>query len=136
MNILMINSGSSSIKYQLIDMHSETVLTAGRVERIGESQSQLVHHCYDGQGESQEPTRSEPLADHQSALRCIQEAMAESGTMEAITELTGIGHRVVHGGEQFQTPTLIDQNIVTTIRDLCALAPLHNPANLPPDSRQ
>lgn len=130
MKILVINSGSSSVKYQLFDMRSGAVLTSGSVERIGEAESQLLHRWYDMQGEEQELTRSEPLADHQSAFRCIGAAMRESGSMGELAELSGIGHRVVHGGETFQVPTLIDSSTVATIRDMCALAPLHNPANL------
>ncbi len=130
MKILVINSGSSSIKYQLFDMHSGAVLTSGQVERIGEPESQLLHCWQDAQGEAKELTRSEPLADHQSAFQCIGAAMRESGTVEELAKLSGIGHRVVHGGEKFQAPTVIDKYIVETIRDMCSLAPLHNPANL------
>lgn len=130
MKILVINSGSSSIKYQVFDMHAGAVLSSGQVERIGEPESQLSHRWFDAQGEPQELTRSEPLADHQSAFQCIGAAMHESGTMGELAELSGIGHRVVHGGETFQAPTLIDNNVVASIRDMCSLAPLHNPANL------
>lgn len=130
MNILVINSGSSSIKYQLIDMNTEAALTTGQVERIGEPESQLLHRWHDSQGEAQELMRTESLPDHESALRCIMSVIAESGTMGEMSELSGIGHRVVHGGEQFQAPTLINNTIVATLRELCALAPLHNPSNL------
>ncbi len=130
MKILVINSGSSSVKYRIFDMHTGAVLSRGQVERIGEPESQLSHCWHDAQGSAQELTRSEPLADHQSAFQCIGAAMRESGTMAKLTELSAIGHRVVHGGETFQAPTLIDDAVVASIRDMCALAPLHNPANL------
>jgi acetate kinase len=128
--ILVINSGSSSVKYRIFDMHTGAVLSRGQVERIGEPESQLSHCWHDAQGSAQELTRSEPLADHQSAFQCIGAAMRESGTMAKLTELSAIGHRVVHGGETFQAPTLIDDAVVASIRDMRALAPLHNPANL------
>jgi acetate kinase len=130
MKILVINSGSSSIKYQVFELHTGAVLGNGQVERIGEADSRLSHCWYDAQGGVQELTHSEPLADHQSAFRCIGATLRESGSMAELTELSGIGHRVVHGGETFQAPTLIDDAVVASIRNMCTLAPLHNPANL------
>jgi acetate kinase len=129
-NILVINSGSSSVKYQLFAMPAGEVLTWGRVERIGEEESRLVHRWYDSRGQEQELVRGDPVPDHQSAFRCIGAAMRDSAVMQQAGELAGIGHRVVHGGEGFRAPTLIDAGVVDSIRNLSALAPLHNPANL------
>jgi acetate kinase len=130
MNILVINSGSSSIKYQLFDMRDGSVPTSGRVERIGERESRLLHRWHDAQGTALQLTRTAALADHRAAFQCIGLAMRESGSLAQLDALSGIGHRVVHGGELFQAPTLLDNNTVAALRDLSALAPLHNPANL------
>ena len=130
MKILVINSGSSSVKYQVFDIRSGDVLSNGQVERIGEHESRLTHCWLDTQGNTRELERCEPLADHQSAFQCISTAMYESGTMDILAGLYGIGHRVVHGGETFKAPMLIDNTVVASIREMCALAPLHNPANL------
>ena len=130
MKILVINSGSSSIKYCLFDMTDKTVLASGVMEQIGETQSRLTHHTRNRNGEMEEIAVSEPVADHQVGFQLIGTVMGESGALEDTRELSGIGHRVVHGGEEFKEPTLIDENVIETIRRLSPLAPLHNPANL------
>ena len=129
MNILVINSGSSSVKYQLFDMHDGRVLTSGLVERIGEAESRLVHRWLQD-GDMQELVRSEAIADHQYAFEAIGAAMRDGGSLADVARLDGIGHRVVHGGEEFTQPTPIDAAVVERIRALGSLAPLHNPANL------
>ena len=129
MNILVINSGSSSVKYQLVDMPSERVLIIGVAERIGETESRLVHRWRNTGGTWQEMQRDEPLADHREVFRLIGTAMQETGAMPA-AGLAGIGHRVVHGGESFREPAMIDPDVVATIRAMSPLAPLHNPPNL------
>ncbi|MGD2074660.1 MAG: acetate kinase [Gammaproteobacteria bacterium] len=129
MRILVINSGSSSVKYQLLDMDRESVLTSGVLERIGEAESRLVHR-WRVDGGQKELRREERVADHQHALECIAAALKDSGSLSASSGLDGIGHRVVHGGEDFTEPTLIDAAVVERIRALSPLAPLHNPANL------
>lgn len=129
MNILVINSGSSSVKYQLFDMPDGQVLTSGLVERIGEAQSRLLHRWRQG-NDVQELVRSEPIADHRQAFEAIGAAMRDSGSLGGVARLQSIGHRVVHGGEDFTQPTRIDAAVVERIRALSALAPLHNPANL------
>ena len=129
MNILVINSGSSSVKYQLFDMQQSRVLTSGLVERIGEAESRLVHRWLQD-GDMQELVRSETIADHQHAFEAIGAAMRDSGSLADVARLDGIGHRVVHGGEEFTQPTPIDAAVVERIRALGPLAPLHNPANL------
>jgi acetate kinase len=130
MKILVINSGSSSIKYRLFDMTAKTVLASGVIEQIGEAQSRLTHHTRNTIGEMEEIINSESVADHQQGFQLIGTVMGESGALQDTAELAGIGHRVVHGGEEFKQPTLIDENVIDTIRRLSPLAPLHNPANL------
>jgi acetate kinase len=130
MKILVINSGSSSIKYRLFDMAAKTVLASGVMEQIGEAASRLTHHTRNSKGEMEEIVNSEPVAGHQAGFQLIGAVMGESGALQDTAELSGIGHRVVHGGEKFKEPTLIDENVIDTIRRLSPLAPLHNPANL------
>lgn len=130
MKILVINSGSSSIKYQLFNMPAETVLASGVMEQIGEAESHLTHHTRNSNGEMEEIVNAEPVADHQQGFQLIGAVLGESGAVQDNKELFGIGHRVVHGGEEFKEPTLIDKKVIDTIRKLIPLAPLHNPANL------
>jgi acetate kinase len=129
MNILVINSGSSSVKYQVLDMADGTVLTGGRLERIGEPESRLTHHWRDAAGARREITRGAPVPDHAHAFELIATVMRESGSAGQF-DLDGIGHRVVHGGERFQAPTRIDREVVEALRAMSPLAPLHNPPNL------
>ena len=130
MKILVINSGSSSIKYRLFDMTDKTVWATGVMEQIGETESRITHHTRNSQGEMEEIVNSEPVADHQAGFQLIGAALNESGALRDTQELSGIGHRVVHGGEEFKQPTLINKKVIDTIRRLSPLAPLHNPANL------
>lgn len=130
MKILVINSGSSSIKYRLFDMIAKTVLASGVLEQIGEAQSRLTHHTRNNQGEMNEIEKTEAVPDHQVGFQLIGTVLGESGALRDISELSGIGHRVVHGGEKFTEPTLINKKVIETIRRLIPLAPLHNPANL------
>jgi len=127
MKILVINCGSSSIKYQLFEMEPETLLTKGIVERIGEGTS-VVRHTRDG-----EETRYEaPIADHEEGFRHISRALMDptSGVISSPDDIDAIGHRVVHGGEAFVASTLIDERVIATLEEFSALAPLHNPPNL------
>ena len=131
MYILVINSGSSSIKYQLFDMAANTVMAAGLLEQIGESTSRLIHKTRREDGDIDELVQVEPVADHEEGFETILKAFADTGLLkEGGDELGGIGHRVVHGGEAFQEPTLITDEVIETIREQIPLAPLHNPANL------
>jgi acetate kinase len=130
MKILVINSGSSSIKYQLFNMPAETVLAAGILEQIGEAQSRLSHQTRNNRGEMEEIVTRAPVADHARGFRVIGTALRDSGAIKDMGELSGIGHRVVHGGEEFRQPTRIDKKVTDTIFRLIPLAPLHNPANL------
>ena len=130
MKILVINSGSSSIKYQLFDMAAKTVLASGVLEQIGEAESRLTHHTCNTEGQKEEIVKTEPVANHREGFRLIETILSESGAVQDTSALSGIGHRVVHGGEEFKEPTLINKNLIDTIRRLSPLAPLHNPANL------
>lgn len=123
--VLVVNCGSSSIKYQLIDADTEKSLAKGLVERIG-SDNALVRHTGPGGVVEAE----QPLADHDAGLRSVLAAFEEAGPNLAEAGLTAVGHRVVHGGDLFADPAVVDDAVLTAIRDLIPLAPLHNPANL------
>ncbi|MFK4147757.1 acetate kinase [Streptomyces sp. NPDC004065] len=125
--VLVLNSGSSSVKYQLIDMRDASRLAVGLVERIGEQTSRLGHTCV-ASGKTRE--QHGPVADHDAALKAVAEELAKDGLGLDSPELAAIGHRVVHGGMFFTEPTVIDESVLTEIERLIPVAPLHNPANL------
>ncbi|MFF9121068.1 acetate kinase [Streptomyces massasporeus] len=124
--VLVLNSGSSSVKYQLLDMRDSSRLAVGLVERIGEQTSRLKHTP--AGGESRE--RGGAIADHDAALKAVAEELARDGLGLDSPELAAIGHRVVHGGKFFTEPTVIDDAVLAEIERLIPVAPLHNPANL------
>ncbi|WP_122616292.1 acetate kinase [Streptomyces sp. Tu 4128] len=124
--VLVLNSGSSSVKYQLLDMGGGDRLAVGLVERIGEETSRLKHTP--AGGESREWSGSIP--DHESALKAVAAELAKDGLGLDSPELAAIGHRVVHGGRLFTEPTVIDDAVLAEIERLIPVAPLHNPANL------
>ncbi|WP_280258507.1 acetate kinase [Nocardia wallacei] len=129
MQVLVLNSGSSSIKYQLLDPDSAAVAASGLVSRIGEqvaSDAPTVEHH--SAGRTLEHHGAVP--DHAAGLRIVFDLFARSGQDLAAAGLTAVGHRVVHGGEVFYRPTLIDDAVVRSIDELSSLAPLHNPANV------
>jgi acetate kinase len=130
MMVVVINSGSSSIKYEVFETAGFSVLSSGLLERIGESESQHTHRVYGASGKVNETVRRGRVGNHQEGFRFILSMPAESPVIANPAELLGIGHRVVHGGEAFREPVLIDEKVVETIRELIPLAPLHNPANL------
>jgi acetate kinase len=130
MKVLVINSGSSSIKYRLFDMTARTVLASGALEQIGETQSRLTHRTHNRQSETKKVVMKKPVADHREGFQRIEAVLGESGAVQDANELFGIGHRVVHGGEEFKQPVRINKKVIDTIRRLIPLAPLHNPANL------
>lgn len=130
MNILVINCGSSSIKYELFNMAQHTVFTSGVLERIGETNSKLKHQWLTEDGDPEQKTYEQEIKDHKQAFGLIHQAMGESILGEDNTELTAMGHRVVHGGEAFKQPVLINDTVLEGIRKVTPLAPLHNPANL------
>ncbi|GAA2317923.1 acetate kinase [Streptomyces kunmingensis] len=126
--VLVLNSGSSSVKYQLLDMSDSSRLAAGLVERIGEETSRLKHTPLTGGGEARE--REQPIADHEEALKAVADELARDGLGIDSPELAAIGHRVVHGGKFFTEPTVIDDAVLKEVERLIPVAPLHNPANL------
>ncbi|TQK51781.1 acetate kinase [Streptomyces sp. SLBN-118] len=126
--VLVLNSGSSSVKYQLLDMRDNSRLAVGLVERIGEETSRLVHTPLGGGAEKRE--RNGPIADHDTALKVIADELAHDGLGLDSPELAAIGHRVVHGGLRFTAPTVITDEVMEEIERLVPVAPLHNPANI------
>lgn len=126
--VLVLNSGSSSVKYQLLDMRDGARLAVGLVERIGEGTSRLAHTPLATGGEKRETEGA--MADHEAALKAIAAELAADGLGLDSPQLAAIGHRVVHGGLKFTEPTVIDDAVVEEIERLVPVAPLHNPANL------
>ncbi|QEU91735.1 acetate kinase [Streptomyces kanamyceticus] len=127
--VLVLNSGSSSVKYQLLDMRDSSRLAVGLVERIGEETSRLKHTPLTGGGATSRE-REEPIADHEAALKAVAEELATDGLGLDSPELAAIGHRVVHGGLKFTEPTVITDEVLAEIQRLVPVAPLHNPANI------
>jgi acetate kinase len=130
MKVVVINSGSSSVKYQVFERSDFSVVSSGLLERIGESESRHIHRAYGPSGTVKETARQGRVANHEEGFRFILSMPADSPVIRNSAELLGIGHRVVHGGEAFREPALIDEKVMETIRELIPLAPLHNPANL------
>ncbi len=130
MHVLVINSGSSSIKYHLYEMERESLHMSGKVERIGESDSTSVFRKYKDSYDIEEQKVNIAIANHTAGLEQIFKSLQSSGVLVSPESLVAIGHRVVHGGETFQSPTLIDKNVIKAIREMIPLAPLHNAANL------
>ncbi|MFJ3840215.1 acetate kinase [Streptomyces sp. NPDC054904] len=129
--VLVLNSGSSSVKYQLLDMADRSRLAAGLVERIGEDTSRLTHEPLTGPGAAGgKRERLGPIDDHGAALKAVAAELAADGMGLDSPELAAVGHRVVHGGTRFTEPTVIDDEVLAEIRHLIPLAPLHNPANV------
>ncbi|WFA09795.1 acetate kinase [Tissierella sp. Yu-01] len=128
MNILVINCGSSSLKYQLIDMNGEVVLAKGLVERIGIEGSRIKH---DTTGKER-LVIEEPMNDHKKALELVLKAIVdkEHGAISSLDEIGAVGHRVVHGGEDFTDSVIIDDAVMEALEKNIELAPLHNPPNI------
>jgi acetate kinase len=129
MQVLVLNSGSSSIKYQLLEPVSGTVWASGQVSRIGEpvqADSPTVAHHSDGRTLAHDGA----IPDHATGLRVVFDLFARSGHDLSGAGLAAVGHRVVHGGEVFYRPTLLTDAVVKSIQELSSLAPLHNPANV------
>ncbi len=128
MNILVINCGSSSLKYQLIDMTNETVTAKGLCERIGIEGSNLVHQPA-GKGKI---VFEKPMSDHKVAIQMVLDALVdpEHGVVKSVDEISAVGHRVVHAGTNYSDAVIIDDDVKEVIKVCYDLAPLHNPANL------
>ena len=125
MSVLVINSGSSSVKFQVVDPDSGESALQGIVERIGDSDGRVAVTRGDDTTE-----KTTDIPDHETGLRLAFEMMADAGLSLTDAGITAVGHRVVHGGTVFSEPVLIDDDVVSTIDELSSLAPLHNPANL------
>ena len=131
MKILVINSGSSSIKFQLLDMKDESILATGLVERIGEPQGLLECVFTPGADDEQKIEEKRIVADHRAGMHMIVECLGSgSGVISDYTDIAAVGHRVVHGGESFQQPTIITDEMMKVVKKNIPLAPLHNPANI------
>lgn len=132
MKILIINSGSSSIKYQLLNMDTESVLVTGLVERIGENSGLLSGCTYPGGGKEKRFRQETVIANHKTGMELLLEQISnpQDGVIGEAAEIDAVGHRVVHGGESFQQPALINEEVILAIEANIPLAPLHNPANL------
>ena len=130
MNIFVINSGSSSIKYQLFKMPLENPICSGLVERIGLGDSVITHKTFIN-GEEKVVKETLPLANHEEGLYEVAKLLTDKkiGVIYDPEEIEAVGHRVVHGGESFKATTIITQEVKDKIKQLFALAPLHNPAN-------
>ncbi|MCF0147665.1 MAG: acetate kinase [Clostridium sp.] len=128
MKTLVINCGSSSLKYQLIDMETETSLVQGLVERIGIDGSILTQKV---EGREKYIIQEE-MKDHKAAIKHVLNALVDekNGVIKSMDEISAVGHRVVHGGEKYSHSVIIDDNVLESIRDCISLAPLHNPPNI------
>lgn len=128
MKVLVVNCGSSSLKYQLIDMTDESVLAKGLVERIGIEGSVLKHEATG----KEKKVIEEPMKDHKKALQLVLEALIhpEHGAIADMKEIDAVGHRVVHAGEKFSDSVIIDEAVIAALEECIELAPLHNPPNL------
>lgn len=132
MKILVINTGSSSIKYQLFDMDRQKPLASGLAEKIGESTGKLTHNKHIEKETCLTKVIKETIPDHRKGLLKIVKLLVDSkyGSIRKKSEIKAIGHRVVHGGEKFHAPAMIDRGVISAIKDNIPLAPLHNPSNL------
>lgn len=128
MNVLVVNCGSSSLKYQLIDMNGEVVLAKGLVERIGIEGSILTQKV---EGREKYIIK-QPMANHKEAIKLVLEALVDStnGVIKDMSEISAVGHRVVHGGEKYSNSVLIDDEVMKALDECSKLAPLHNPPNI------
>ena len=125
MKILVLNSGSSSLKYQLIDMNNEQVLAKGNFERIGQNNSFLTHKVG---GEKHKFEK--PVSNHEKAIKFVLKKLQSNvyGVIKSPDEINAIGHRIVHGGEKFTKPVIITDEVMKGIEECIELAPLHKPA--------
>ncbi len=127
-NVLVINCGSSSLKFQLINSKTEKVIAKGICERIGIEGSQMAYTPAGGE----KIEKIFPMKDHTQAIKLVLDALtdAEHGVVKNLDEIGAVGHRIVHGGEKFATSTIITEDVMAAIEECNDLAPLHNPANL------
>jgi acetate kinase len=128
MKILVINTGSSSLKYQLIDVENEVVLAKGLCDRIGIDNS-FIKHTKTG---SETVVIDVDMTNHRAAIKQVMEVLTneKNGVISDMSEIAAVGHRIVHGGEKFHDSVIIDEDVMNAIRDCIDLAPLHNPPNI------
>ena len=128
MKVLVINCGSSSLKYQLVDMENENVMAKGLVERIGIAGSILVHQP----GDKDKVNIEEPIPNHIKAIQMVLDALVnpDHGVVASLKEISAAGHRVAHGGGRFSDSVLVTADVMKGIEECVELAPLHNPANI------
>ena len=128
MNVLVINCGSSSLKYQLINSDTEEVLAKGLCERIGIDGSAIVHQPAGGEKVKTEAD----MPNHTAAVQLVIEKLTDPqvGVIKSLDEIDAVGHRIVHGGEKFATSVVLNDEVLAVIEQCNDLAPLHNPANL------
>lgn len=129
MKVLVLNCGSSSLKYQLIDMSNEEALCVGLVERIGIEGSVLKQ---EKEGVEGKLIKEQPMKNHQDAIKLVLEALIDEtyGAVKSMDEIEAVGHRVVHGGENFASSVIITEEVKNAIKGCFDLAPLHNPTNM------
>ncbi len=127
MKILVVNCGSSSLKYQLIDMEDEKLLAKGNFERIGEQEAFVTHKV-----NGEKYVIKSPVMDHEAALKIVLEQLVHKdyGVIKDLSEIDAVGHRIVHGGEIFNKSVLVDEDVIAKIESCSSLAPLHNPAGI------
>ena len=123
--IISVNSGSSSLKFQLFSMPEETVLCSGQAERIGQEMGAFTIK-FDGKKESMEC----PIPDHKTAVKILLNSLTSYGIVESLDEINAAGHRIVQGGAYFDSSVIVDEDVVNKVEELSDLAPLHNPAHL------
>ncbi len=128
MNILVINAGSSSLKFQLLDMKEKKIVVKGICDRIGIPNSVMK---YEVTGKDK-IVKNKEMSKHKEAIAAVLEALLDKdiGVIKSVSEIAGVGHRVLHGGEKFHDPALIDDKVMDAIRECIPLGPLHNPANI------
>ena len=124
MNILVINAGSSSLKYQLLNMKDETIMASGLVERIGELTGKMIHKTFPDTKSEVKVEQDGEVKDHRAAMHFVVDMVKTAGAVD------DIGHRAVHGGDYFKEPILVDDSVKDIIRKTIPLAPLHNPSGL------
>lgn len=128
MNVLVINCGSSSLKYQLLNMENESVMAIGLAERIGIEGSQLKHEALG----KDKVVMQKPMPNHKEAIKLVLEVLTDKdlGVISSLDEIQAVGHRVVHGGEKFASSVLITEEVIKAMEECIELAPLHNPPNI------
>ncbi|MBI2914630.1 MAG: acetate kinase [Firmicutes bacterium] len=132
MKIFVLNCGSSSVKYKLYQMHPETLLAEGKVERIGEDDAELKHVAHAVPGSGKTVIRKQTILEHRSAIQTVLDLLThpEHGVIQNAGEIGVAGHRVVHGGEHFSDSVQVDSDVKRLLSELNELAPLHNPHNI------